>query len=217
MFKRRRKYEKSSTGTVISTKTSHKAKGDEVQPRVMTHEHADAMLAPEHYASTPRTRALRSVISRMMSKCRTRQLESCGTLSAFFHDWLQRGVRAESPKDLRLRDGWCWHLVTALLLLGPGVSIQWLPGSAHMTTDGKYVENLAGLSEVRGLKPSSRVTGVGSMMCWSGQQLQRPWCSAEVRELPRVSDRAGLHTTRTAGWRSARTSLCPYASSTRRW
>ena len=163
------------------------------------------------------TRALRSVIIRMMSKCRTCQLGSCGALSAFFLDWLERGVRAEFPKDLLLSDRWVWHLVRALLLLSHGVSIQWLPGSANMTTDGKYVENQAGLSEVSGLKPSSRVTGVGSMMCWSCRQLQRPWCSAEVRELPSVSDRAGLRTTRTTGWRGVRTSQCPYARSTRRW
>ena len=45
------------TQTVISTKKSHKAKRDEVQQRVVTHEFADAMPAPEHCASTPRTRA----------------------------------------------------------------------------------------------------------------------------------------------------------------
>ena len=114
MLMRRRMYEKSSTETVISTKTSHKAKRDEIQPRVVTNEHADAMLAPDHYASTPRTQALRSVISRMMSKCRTRQLESRGTLSA----GRERVVRAETPKDLRVSGGWCWHLVRALWVLG---------------------------------------------------------------------------------------------------
>ena len=83
MLRRRHKYEKSSMQTVISTSTSHKAKRDETQLRVVTHEYADAMCAPEHHASTLRTRALESVISRVMSKCRTRQLESCDTLSAF--------------------------------------------------------------------------------------------------------------------------------------
>ena len=116
------------------------------------------MRAPEHYARTLRTRALRSVISRMMSKCRSRQLGSCDTLSAFFHAWLERGVWEKPPKDLRLGDGWCWHLVKVFLLLNPGVSTQWLPGSVHMTTDAKCVENLA---EVRGLKSSSRVAGRG--------------------------------------------------------
>ena len=50
MFRRRHKYEKSSVQTVISTTTSHKAKRDETQPRVVTLEYADAMRVPEHYA-----------------------------------------------------------------------------------------------------------------------------------------------------------------------
>ena len=90
MFRRRHKYDKSSMQTVISTTTSHKGKRDETHLRVVTHEYADAMRVPEHYASTLRTRTLQSVTSRMMSKCRTRQLESCDTLSAFFHAWLER-------------------------------------------------------------------------------------------------------------------------------
>ena len=85
MFRRRHKYEKSSIQTVISTTTSHKTKRDETQLRVVTHEYADAMYVLEHYAGTLRTRALQSVISRVMSKCRTRQLVSCDTWSAFFH------------------------------------------------------------------------------------------------------------------------------------
>ena len=52
MPRRCHKYEKSSMQTVISTTTSHKAKRDETQPRVVTLEYADAMCAPEHYAST---------------------------------------------------------------------------------------------------------------------------------------------------------------------
>ena len=93
MFRRCHEYEKSSMQTVISTTTSHRAKRDEAQLKVVTHEHVDAMRAPEHYASTLRTRTLQSGISRVMSKCRTRQLESCGALSAFFLAWLERGVR----------------------------------------------------------------------------------------------------------------------------
>ena len=55
-FRRRHEYEKPSLQTVISTTTSHKAKRDETQP-----EYADAMCVPEYYyASTLRTRALRS-------------------------------------------------------------------------------------------------------------------------------------------------------------
>ena len=105
MFRRRHEYEKSSMQTVISTTTSHKAKKDEVQSRVVTHEYADAMRVPEHHASALRTRTLQSVIIRMMSKCRSRQLESSDTLSAFFHAWLERGVRMKSPKDPRLSEG----------------------------------------------------------------------------------------------------------------
>ena len=40
MFRRRHKYEKSSMQTVISTTTSQKAKRDETQLRVVTHEYA---------------------------------------------------------------------------------------------------------------------------------------------------------------------------------
>ena len=77
MFRRRHGNEKSSMQTVVSTTTSRKAKRDETQPRVVTHEYVDATCAPEHYASTLRTRALRSMISRMMSKCRTRDYVIC--------------------------------------------------------------------------------------------------------------------------------------------
>ena len=109
----RHEYGKSSMQTVISTTTSHRAKRDEAQLRVVTHEYADAMRVPEHYASTLRTRTIQSVTSRVMSKCRTRQLESCDTLSAFFHAWLERGVRMKPPKDPRLSDGWRWQLARA--------------------------------------------------------------------------------------------------------
>ena len=88
MFRRRLEYEKSSMQTVISTTTSHKAKRYEAQLRVVTHEYADAMRVPEHHASTPRTRTLQSIISRMMSKCRTRQLESCDSKRSQIERWL---------------------------------------------------------------------------------------------------------------------------------
>ena len=161
MFRRRHEYDKSSMQTVISMTTSHRAKRDEAQLRVVTHEYADAMRVPEHYVNTLRTRTLRSFISRMMSKCRTRQLESCDTLSAFFHAWLERGVRMKPPKDPRLSDGWRWQLARAFFPPSPGVSTQWLPGSARMATDVRCVENLASLSEVKGLKSSSQVAGRG--------------------------------------------------------
>ena len=135
--------------TVVSTRKSHKAKRDEAQPRIVTGECADAMRVSEHYASTPCTRTQRLTINRMVSKCRTRQPESCDTLSAFLHDWLERGVWAEPPTDLRLNDGRCWLLVKALLLMIPGASVTWSSGSVHMMTDAKRVDNLAGLYEFK--------------------------------------------------------------------
>ena len=155
MFRRRHVYENSSMQTVITT-TSHKARRDEAQLRVVTHEYADAMRVPEHHASTLRTRTLKSAISRIMSKCRTRQLESCNALSAFFHAWLDRGVRMKPPKDPRLSNGWRWQLEHSFLL-SPGVCTQWSPGGVHV----RCVENLASLPEVKGLKSSSRVAGRG--------------------------------------------------------
>ena len=60
------------------------------------------------------------------------------------------------PKDPRLRDGWRWQLARALFPLSPGVSTQF-----HMATDARCAENPTGLSEVKGLKSSSRVAGLG--------------------------------------------------------
>ena len=57
---------------------------------------------------------LKLVISRMMSKGRTRQLASHDVSVAFFHAWLERGVWVKPPKDLRLSDDWLWHVVKAL-------------------------------------------------------------------------------------------------------
>ena len=73
MFRWRHEYEK------VIHADSHQhdnvPQRDEVQLRVVTHEYADTMRVPEHYATTLRTRTLQSVISRMMLKCRTRQLD----------------------------------------------------------------------------------------------------------------------------------------------
>ena len=102
MFRRRHEHEKSSMQTVISTTTSHKAKRDETQLRVVSHEYADAMRVSEHYACTLRTRTLQSIISRMMSKCRTSQLESCDTLRAFFYAWLERSRANEVSKKSQI-------------------------------------------------------------------------------------------------------------------
>ena len=144
----------------------------------MTLEYADAMRVPEHYTNTIRTRALQSVDSRVMSKCRTRRLESCDTLSSFFHAWLERGVREKPPKDPRLSDGWRWQLGGAFLLLSPGVYSQWSPGSARMMTDVECVENLAGLSAVKELK-SSRASCRWQCSVLRRRQPQRVWCTAK--------------------------------------
>ena len=149
VFKWRRRYKISPMETVISTRMSHKAKRDEAHPRIVTSECADAMRVSEHYAGTPCTRTQRLTINRMASKCRTRQPELFDTLSAFLHDWLERGVWAEPPTDLRLNDGRCWLLVKALLLLIARASVTWSSGSVHMMTDAKSVNNLAGLSEIK--------------------------------------------------------------------
>ena len=71
----------------------------------------------------------------------------------------------KSRKDPRLSDGWRWQLAGAFFPLSPGVSTQWLPGSVHTATDARCVENLASLSEVKGLKSSCRVAGRGSAVC----------------------------------------------------
>ena len=65
------------------------------------------------------------------------------------------------PKDPRLNDAWRWQLAGAFLLLSPGVNSQRSPGSARTMTDAVCVENLAGLSAVKELKPSSRASGRG--------------------------------------------------------
>ena len=64
----------------------------------------------------------------------------------------------KKTKDPRLSDGWRWQLAGAFRLLSPGVNSQWSPGSARMMTDAECVENLAGLSAVKELKPSSRAS-----------------------------------------------------------
>ena len=144
-------HESLSAEAVVSTRMSHKAKRERAQPRIAAPECADAMRVSEHFASTPCTRTQRLMINRMMSKCRTRQLESCDTSSAFFHDWLERGVWTEPPTEFRLDDG-RWQPVKALELPS-GVSVRWSSGNTHMTTNAKHVENLAGLSEVKSSTP----------------------------------------------------------------
>ena len=103
VFKWRRRYKRSSMETVISTRMSHEAKRNKAQPRIVIPECADAMRVSEHYTSTPCTRTQMLMINSMVSKCRTRQPESGDTLSAFLYDWLERGVWAEPPTDLRLK------------------------------------------------------------------------------------------------------------------
>ena len=76
VFEWKRKSEEPPNEKVISTKMFHKAKGDEVQSRIVAREFADGVFAPEHHAGKPPTWALKLVISRMMSKGRTCQFAS---------------------------------------------------------------------------------------------------------------------------------------------
>ena len=204
-FKWRRRSKRSSMETVISTRMPHEAKRNRAQPRIVIPEYADAMRVSEHYTSTPCTRTQRLTINSMMSRCRARQPESYDTLSAFLHDWLERGVWTEPPTDLRLNDGWCWQPVRALLLLSPGTSVRWSSGSVHMMTDAKHVENLAGLS----LKSRVRRR--------SCRQLQNPLCLAGVWESFRVSIQASPRTARATRRKIARTPQCQCTRSTWRW
>ena len=112
----RRRCKRSSMQTVISTRMPHEAKRNRAQPRIVLPEHADAMRVSDLYASTPCTRMQKLMINSMMSRCRTCHPESYDTLSAFFHDWFERGMWTEPPTDPRLNDGWCWQPVRAFLL-----------------------------------------------------------------------------------------------------
>ena len=76
----------------------------------MAREFADGVFAPEDHAGTPPAWALKLVISRMMSKGRTRQLAPHEVSVAFFHAWLERGVWVKPPKDLGLNDDWLWYV-----------------------------------------------------------------------------------------------------------
>ena len=114
VFEWKRKSEKPPNEKVTSTKMFHKAKGDEVWSRIVAREFADGVFAPEHHAGTPPTWALKLVISRMMSKGRTRQLASHDVSVAFFHAWLGERRVGKTPKDLRLNDDWLWYVVKAL-------------------------------------------------------------------------------------------------------
>ena len=71
----------------------------------------------------------------------------------------------KSPKDPRLSDGWRWELARAFFQMTPWVSTHWLPGCVHTATDVRCVENLAGLSEVKGLKSILESQAVGSTVC----------------------------------------------------
>ena len=114
VFEWKRNSEEPPNEKVISTKMFHKAKVYEVRSRIVAREHADGVFAPEQHAGTPPTWAPKLVISRMMSKGRTRQLASHDVSVAFFHAWLERGVWVKPPKDLSLIDDWLWHVVKAL-------------------------------------------------------------------------------------------------------
>ena len=94
--------EKPPNEKVISTKMFHTAKGDEVRSRSVAREYADGVFAPEHHAGTPPTWALKLVISRMMSKGRTRQLASHDVSVAFFHAWLRERRVGEASKGSQI-------------------------------------------------------------------------------------------------------------------
>ena len=85
VFEWKRKSEKPPNEKVMSTKMIHKAMGDEARSRVVAREYADGVFAREHHAGTTPTWALKLVISRMISKGRTRQLASHDVSVAFFH------------------------------------------------------------------------------------------------------------------------------------
>ena len=79
--------------------------------------HESTLMQCLHLSTTPALhphRALKLVISRMMSKGRTRQPASHDVSVAFFHAWLERGVWVKPPKNLRLSDHWFWYVVKAL-------------------------------------------------------------------------------------------------------
>ena len=80
----------------------------------MAREYADGVFAFEHHAGTPPTWVLKLVISRMMSKGRTRQVASHDVSVAFFHVCFEGGVWVKPPKDLRLSDDWFWCVAKAL-------------------------------------------------------------------------------------------------------
>ena len=95
VFEWKRRTEKPAAEKIISTKMFHKAKGDEVRSRIVAREFADGVFALERHAGTPSTWALKLVISRMVSKSRTRQLESHDVSVAFFHAEAPEGAQAE--------------------------------------------------------------------------------------------------------------------------
>ena len=114
VFEWKRSSEKPVGEKVISSKMFHKAKGDEVRSRIVARQYADGVFAPEHHAGTPPTWALKLVLSRMVSKSRTRQFASHDVSVAFFHAWLEQSVWVRHPKELRLDDDCLWHVVKAL-------------------------------------------------------------------------------------------------------
>ena len=73
------------------------------------------------------------VISRMMSKGRTRQLASHDVSVAFFHAWLERSVWVKPPKDLRLSDDCLWYVVKALYgMRESSKAFQKVEGCSHV-------------------------------------------------------------------------------------
>ena len=75
MFWRRHEYEKSSMQTVISTTASHKAKRDDAQLRVVTHEYADAMLVQLRVAEVEQLYQVKRMIGGIVNKTREDERE----------------------------------------------------------------------------------------------------------------------------------------------
>ena len=62
---------------------------------------------PENHAGTPPVWALKLVLSRLVSRGKSRQLGAHDICVAFFHAVLKEGVWAEPPKELGVPD-WLW-------------------------------------------------------------------------------------------------------------
>ncbi|CAK0869006.1 unnamed protein product [Prorocentrum cordatum] len=110
----KKRSEKPPGERVISTKLFHTRKGpDCVRSRIVARDFAGGVFAPEHYAGTPPTWALKLVISRLESRGESRQLASHDISVAIFHAQLKEAVWVEPPKEMNCPD-WLWLVSKAL-------------------------------------------------------------------------------------------------------